>query len=319
MKRLVSRIALLLAASLLLPLSAQAQLFRAYLASYGNDGNPCTVGAPCRLLPAAIAAVHDAGEIWMLDSANFNGGTVNVTKSVKIQAIPGQVGSIVPVASAPAMILSPGVAVTLRNVAVVTNANNPGTDGIQMTTGSLTIEDSVFEVSGGTASAISVQGAGVLSVHDSVFRNGYTGISVSAGGSADVSTSKFVNNANLAVYVDGNVGSTTTKANVRDSYFSDDFVAVAVESDVTGAPARVTVTGCSISNGGYGIVSESALNTGAAATATVANTTIAGESSYAFYTFAVSGSTAVVESQGNNTVRGNGGVSNAGITTFSGV
>ena len=38
----------------LLSTTAQAQLFRSYLSSTGNDANPCTVQAPCRLLPAAL-------------------------------------------------------------------------------------------------------------------------------------------------------------------------------------------------------------------------------------------------------------------------
>jgi len=74
---------------------AHAQLFRAYLASDGNDGNPCTLYAPCRLLPAALNAVADGGEIWMLDSANYNTSTVVISKSVSILAVPGVVGSVV--------------------------------------------------------------------------------------------------------------------------------------------------------------------------------------------------------------------------------
>src|SRR4051794_10754744 len=89
------RIVLALVSLLLLSSMSHAQSFRAYVASYGNDGNPCTVALPCRLLPAAINAVASGGEIWMLDSANFNSGTVTVTKSVNILAVPGQVGSIV--------------------------------------------------------------------------------------------------------------------------------------------------------------------------------------------------------------------------------
>ncbi|HWD36582.1 MAG TPA: hypothetical protein VG840_10505, partial [Casimicrobiaceae bacterium] len=51
---------------------ADAGLFRSYLSLAGNDANPCTLQQPCRLLPAALAAVNAGGEIWMLDSANFN-------------------------------------------------------------------------------------------------------------------------------------------------------------------------------------------------------------------------------------------------------
>jgi hypothetical protein len=58
-----------------------------------GDTNNCTVGAPCRLLPAALAAVGSGGEIWILDSANYNTGPVTIGKSVSILAIPGAVGT----------------------------------------------------------------------------------------------------------------------------------------------------------------------------------------------------------------------------------
>ena len=74
--------AALLGLALLACGTAQAQLFRAYLAADGLDSNPCTLPAPCRLLPAALAAVADGGEIWLLDSANYNTGTVSIAKSV---------------------------------------------------------------------------------------------------------------------------------------------------------------------------------------------------------------------------------------------
>ena len=55
-----------------------AGTYRVYLSAKGFDSSPCALSAPCRLLPAALAAVTDGGEIWMLDSANFNTGQVNV-------------------------------------------------------------------------------------------------------------------------------------------------------------------------------------------------------------------------------------------------
>jgi len=117
MERATSLLLLAFLSLLAVSSMAQAQLFRAYVASYGNDGNPCTVTTPCRLLPAALNAVAPGGEIWMLDSANFNLGTVDIAKSVSILAVPGAVGSIVAVAGNPAItIQTSGVDVTLRNV-----------------------------------------------------------------------------------------------------------------------------------------------------------------------------------------------------------
>jgi hypothetical protein len=70
--------------------TAHAGLFRSYLSQNGNDAFPCNLQQPCRLLPTALAAVNDGGEIWMLDSANFNVSPVLITKSVKIFAIPAR-------------------------------------------------------------------------------------------------------------------------------------------------------------------------------------------------------------------------------------
>src|SRR3954471_8318293 len=112
------------------PLYSQAQLFRAYLSIKGLDTNPCTLQAPCRLLPAALSAVASGGEIWMLDSANFNTATGSVAKSVSIQAVPGQVASLVAQGSTAAMNISgSGIKVGLRNLVFVSNATSPGTDG----------------------------------------------------------------------------------------------------------------------------------------------------------------------------------------------
>ena len=93
--RTAIRSALALVIALLLCATAHAQLFRAYLAPTGSDANPCTLQQPCRLLPAALTAVADGGEIWMLDSANYNSSSVNITKSVTILAVPGALGSVV--------------------------------------------------------------------------------------------------------------------------------------------------------------------------------------------------------------------------------
>ncbi len=98
--------------------SANAQLFRAYVAQTGNDANPCTLPAPCRLLPAALAAVASGGEIWMLDSANYNTATVNITKSVSILAVPGVVGSVVATGGPAINISTAGVNVALRNLVI---------------------------------------------------------------------------------------------------------------------------------------------------------------------------------------------------------
>jgi hypothetical protein len=126
--------ALALFAALLICATAQAQLFRAYLSGEGNDANPCTLQLPCRLLPAALAAMVDGGEIWMVDSANFNTSQVNITKSVTILAVPGALGSVVATGGGNALnINTAGVKVTLRNLVIV--HLNSSVNGINFTQG----------------------------------------------------------------------------------------------------------------------------------------------------------------------------------------
>ena len=118
MIRTLRRIALALAA-LLAALPAGA-VFRAYVSSAGSDANPCTLPAPCRLLPAALAAVDDGGEVWMLDSANYNTGNVAISKGVTILAIPGAVGSLVGTGGGSAITVQAGTkTVNLRNLVIV--------------------------------------------------------------------------------------------------------------------------------------------------------------------------------------------------------
>src|SRR5258706_15996887 len=144
-----------------------AGLFRAYLASDGNDANPCTLTLPCRLLPAALTAVADGGEVWMLDSANYNTAQVVITKSVSILAIPGAVGSVLAILDSQSgtpifvgiLVDTPGVKVTLRNLVIMPQGGAAG--GIYFWHGSeLNVAD--CEIANMQGSAIYVQAPGSI-------------------------------------------------------------------------------------------------------------------------------------------------------------
>ena len=124
--------------------SASQAVFRAYIAAdpQGNDANPCSVTNPCRLLPKALSVVDAGGEVWMLNSANYNTSTVNVTNSVTILAVPGALGSLLGVGSDAVRINTPGVNVTFRNI-VFRNFSGSSNIGINLLQGAaLTVEDS---------------------------------------------------------------------------------------------------------------------------------------------------------------------------------
>ena len=226
------------AATLLFCANAQAQLFRAYLASDGNDGNPCTLPAPCRLLPAALNAVTSGGEIWMLDSANYNTATVNVNKSVSILAVPGVVGSVLAIGGPAISIGASGLSVALRNVVIAPLAGGGGTDGVVMTgSSSLTIENCLISNVG---RGVKVYGAGQLKMANTTLRgNTVRAIDVGQGASATISATQMLANAS-GVGAFGDVATTTT-AGISDSVVSGGAVGVNAQTSIAGAAVRVSV------------------------------------------------------------------------------
>ena len=60
---------------------------RTFVASTGNDANPCTVVAPCRSFAAALGQTESHGEIIVLDSAGY--GPVTIPNPISITAPPG--------------------------------------------------------------------------------------------------------------------------------------------------------------------------------------------------------------------------------------
>jgi hypothetical protein len=130
--------------------SAAAQ--RTFVASTGNDANPCTLAQPCRSFATAIAQTLDGGEILVLDTAGY--GPVTITKSVSIIAPPGVYGGIsVPTFENGIHINAPGVVVALRGLSI--NGLGNGQHGIWMQAGAqLHVRD--VEISGMVANGLYV-------------------------------------------------------------------------------------------------------------------------------------------------------------------
>src|ERR1700761_871924 len=72
--------------------SLQAQSFRTFVASFGNDANDGSRSTPKRMFQAAHDAVATGGEVVALDSAGF--GALTITKSISIIVPPGVNGFI---------------------------------------------------------------------------------------------------------------------------------------------------------------------------------------------------------------------------------
>jgi len=228
-------------AAALVSTTAQAQLFRSYLSSTGNDANPCTVQAPCRLLPAALAAVKDGGEVWIMDSANFNTMPVLIDKSVSILAIPGALGSVVGSGGDAILINTPGARVSLRNLKLLNFS--AGQNGIHMTDGaSLKVEG--CEIAGFATTGyagIKVNTPAEVTIVDTTVRDNYHGIWFDNGSTGDVARTTVVGNTWVGIWALPTVGSTVSVI-VTDSASSHNSFGFVASSGNVSRPAKMTIS-----------------------------------------------------------------------------
>jgi hypothetical protein len=123
------------------PAHARARVF---VASYGNDANPCTFGSPCKTFQQAVNVVDAGGEVTAIDSAGF--GPLNITKAVTITSPAGVEAGIVPAAGADAIDINAGAndAIVLRGLTL--NGSSVGSNGIVLNSGgSLTVTNCVAQ------------------------------------------------------------------------------------------------------------------------------------------------------------------------------
>ena len=249
-----------LVATALAPLVAEAQLFRAYAASDGSDANPCTLAQPCRLLPAALSAVADGGEIWMLDSANYNTGPVTINKGVSIIAIPGAFGSVVALGGAAMVVTANDKSIALRNLTIVPFPTSGATHGVDITGPSrVTIENSLIA---NLSLGVRVSGTGAkVEIANTTIRGNSVGVDVRNGAIAVISTSRLIENTGGGIIV---VSDTplATWANIVDSTISgkgigDGSVGIEVFTSNANGTARASVTRCAIQGMSSALVSGS--------------------------------------------------------------
>jgi hypothetical protein len=223
---------------------------RVFVASYGNDSNPCTFGSPCKTFQRAMSAVAPGGEITAIDSAGF--GPITITQSVTLTSPNGNEAGIVPVAGGNAVTVNagPSDAIVLRGLTI--NGSGASYNGIIFNSGgSLTVVDCVVENfvqnagSPGTGNGILIQPtsetvdftitntilannsfAGILysassgapsaqgSIDGVVATGNVEGIYFNGPGSATVRNSNATNNIDSGIRIDQG---TVSIDNVRDS------------------------------------------------------------------------------------------------------
>jgi len=223
---------------------------RTFVASNGNDGNPCTLVAPCRSFTAALLKTTGFGEIIVLDSAGY--GPVTIAKSVSIIAPQGiYAGVTVPSGDGITVNALPAI-VTLRGLTI----NGQGTGGIGINIKSATrvnVESCV--ISNMSSNGILLTGApsAQLTVLDTVVRsNGGTGIGIAADASVVVDHVRSEQNACDGFYIAP--GATFARASITDSIFAWNGCNGISINSITGADTNVGVERSTMTeNGGSGM------------------------------------------------------------------
>jgi hypothetical protein len=233
---------------------------RAFVASGGNDANPCSLALPCRSLATAIAAVAASGEVVVLDSAGY--GSVTIAKSVTI-GVPGGVhAGITAFSGAGVTVDGVGIAVALRGLTIVALG---GVTGIAVTNAaSVQIDD--CRISGFPAAGIALNANARVAVTDTIVgSSGSAGISITDG---NVSLER------VQVREATGTGIVVSRGtvHVRDSLIEDVGGDGLFASVVSPNAARVTIEGTTITRlgpSGRGIVAEDASGFGFSASVVV--------------------------------------------------
>src|SRR6516225_6383511 len=113
---------------------AHAQRARVFVASYGNDSNPCSFLSPCRTFQIAHDNAAAKGEITAIDSAGF--GSLTITKAITITTPAGIEASIATSSAQTAITINAGSTdvVSLRGLTL--NGGGIGQNGIVFNSGS---------------------------------------------------------------------------------------------------------------------------------------------------------------------------------------
>lgn len=146
------------------PNQARAQLTKIFVASFGNDANDGSRGAPKRNFQAAHDAVTSNGQIVVLDTAGY--GTLSINKSVTV-TVPAGITGFITATSGNAVTIDAGTAgiVALRGLTIEGAAI-----GIQVTSvARLHISDCLLRAC--TVAGIQDNSTGAVYIRDTAFHD----------------------------------------------------------------------------------------------------------------------------------------------------
>jgi hypothetical protein len=260
-------IAWALAFAAMLPVTpALAQRDRVFVASYGSDSNPCTFGSPCKTFQQAVNVVAQGGEVTAIDSAGF--GTITIQHSVTITSPNGvEAGIAAPASGAAAITINAGSGDIVRlNGLTLDGDAVANSTGIKFNSGgSLEIQNSVIRnfANEGIAFFPDSSTLSSLSVSDTLSSDNSIGISVIPAGSG--TTNGVLDHVRMEnnSYAGVNIYTTTqfTNVTVSDSVISNGGYGIFSNSNGV-TPVNVMVRSVTIANNvGYGLVGQYGDNT----------------------------------------------------------
>jgi hypothetical protein len=259
---------------------------RVFVASYGDDANPCTFGSPCKTFQHAHDVVDAGGEVTAIDSAGF--GPINITKAVSITSPSGVEAGIVPVPNNDAVIINAGSTdtVALRGLTIIGSGTFPGSHGITFTSGgTFNIQDCVVRGFANAGINLDPTGSTNFTFSDLVLaNNGTNGISVAPTGTGTttriylervVSSGNFgqMNNG-TGFAINGSFSTGTINVTIVDSVAHSNSTGFFIQSASAHATTNVTLVNVKASNNDTGIKVN-----GTGATAFLRHSTISGNPS----------------------------------------
>jgi parallel beta helix pectate lyase-like protein len=282
---------------LALATAAQAQATRTWVSGVGDDVNPCSRTAPCKTFAGAISKTAKDGEISVLDPGGY--GAVTITKSIYINGTHGAgYGSII--AS-----LVNGIIINITDVndvrkavrlrALDINGVSTGINGVSILAATnVFVEDCVIDgfTGNGSTSGIGIRmalaGSGSLFVTDTMIHKTVTGIRATTTSGFAVAS---VRNSNVENNTTGIEAAANGFVTVQDSRIAGN----------TGSGLTASASGAQL-NARDNIIN----NNGTAINAAAGSSVRALSNLLLNNTTGFGGTTAVIQTDGQNRNAGNG-------------
>jgi hypothetical protein len=275
---------------------AQAQATRTWVSGVGDDVNPCSRTAPCKTWAGAISKTAACGEIDALDPGGF--GAVTITKSITLDGTGTMASILASLVNGITINAAATDVITIRGLSI--NGACNGINGINILQAkTVNVQDCViFRFNTGNGITVNETSDLALNVRNTVIRdNTNDGINVtSSGGTVKVT----LDGVQLTGNQDGIHARQSSRVVANNCVFSNN-TANGVFADATAAFTTVRVWNSIISlNGANGVRAGNA--GGGVSGAELGQNQINHNTGNGVLV----GTGGVVETFGNNSIRGNG-------------